>query len=131
MKTRAITSLLTVVAGCTLAFAQSKFIPEDDIYYQPNETNKVVESKKAAYQKENAKRNSTEYQNYNSTQTVASGTRDVDEYNRRYTSEYNEEYDNNTADTTPTQQNRVQSQDAEVIYENPETGYYLNNFNGN
>ncbi|MEG0949624.1 MAG: hypothetical protein RSF78_09770, partial [Bacteroidales bacterium] len=118
MKTRAITSLLTVFAGCTLAFAQSKFIAEDDIYYQPNETNKVVEAKKAT----NPTRQTAQpNESYRSTPS-SSATRDVDEYNRRYSSEYEETEYTDTIGNDP---------EVEVIYENPEQGYYLNGFSGN
>lgn len=110
MKTRAITSFLTLCAGCTLVFAQSKFVVEDDIYYQPNETNKVVEAKKAA-----ARTQTTS--NLSQPTYSTSQSRNVDEYNRRYTSEDTFDIDINNLEEG-------------VVYENPDKGYYLNGFNG-
>ncbi|MGL4291986.1 MAG: hypothetical protein ACRCSQ_00165, partial [Bacteroidales bacterium] len=119
MKTRALLSFLTMFAGCTLAFAQSKFVPEDDIYYQPDETNKIVETRKAASQQYKNEREVVSESKFTST----SSTRDVDEYNRRYIPENLEETAMQVLDTL--------SQGSRVIYENPEKGYYLNGFNGN
>lgn len=121
MKTRAFTTMLTAFAGCTLAFAQSRFIPEDDIYYQPNETNKVVESKKATSQKEQPAHARTMYV---SSGAATTDSRDVDEYNRRYAPEYEE-----TVEPVSTPRN-IESE-VQVIYENPDKGYYLNGFSGN
>lgn len=125
MKKRAITSFLTVCAGCTLVFAQSKFVVEDDIYYQPNQTNKVVETRKAATRTQTESTPSQPTSTARTTASVYQG-RDVDEYNRRYSSDNEQPYEADYTDTV-----NVANPETVVIYENPDKGYYLNGFNGN
>lgn len=129
MKAKLFASVLTTMVGCTCALAQtSKFIPEDDIYYQPSEKNAIVEQKKAsAQQHTTTPRQTSDVQIIvpaSTSQSITLSTgRDVDEYNRRYSSEaINDNEDTQVYEVDPASFDNVR-----VI---EESGYYLNGFNG-
>lgn len=111
MKTKRLFLLGLLLTGITAAFSQ-KYIPEDDIYYQPDDKNPVVEEKK--------KDKLTENKVQRSLVIASSQDRDVDEYNRRYTLPVDSLLANQKEDAVT----------YNVVDENGEDGYYLNGFKG-
>ena len=128
MKIKRLSSVLIFLGLSVVAFGQ-KYIPEDDLYYQPKDKNPIVEKKKqekstSTYQQPVATTTTT-------TTTVTTTTaqsdydREVDAYNRRYSSEATDTIPSITLDefTRMTQKNEQDADD-------DNTGYYLNGFEG-
>ena len=112
------TMALALIIGAS-ANAQSRFVPEDDIYYQPKESNPIVEKKK------NEKKNNiivvTDETPAEITIKTSSNNKvlrelDEDEYNRRG-SAYLDEITQEVFDDPDIE---------EATYVNPNEGYYLN-----
>lgn len=127
MRIKKLSSVLIFLGLSVVAFGQ-KYVPEDDLYYQPKEKNPIVEKKK----QEKAKTKETSVYRQSVTTTVTTTAkqsdydREVDAYNRRYSSEF-------TGDTVPsitleelTRQTQKNNSDD---YDN-NSGYYLNGFEG-
>ena len=128
MKIKRLSSVLMFLGLSVVAFGQ-KYIPEDDLYYQPKDKNPIVEKKKQ-------EKSTSTYQQPVTTTTTTTTTvttttaqsdydREVDAYNRRYSPE--------TTDTIPsitldefTRMIQENEQDAD----DDDTGYYLNGFEG-
>ena len=114
-KTRLSSLVILLSLGSSIVFAQ-KYIPEDDIYYQPGDENPIVEQKKKE-KAEDAKIHRTIIIN----EMKNNQERDVDEYNRRSKINVDSLLQNQEEDS--------------VVYtiksgNNDDDGYYLNGFNG-
>ena len=81
-KTRLSSLVILLSLGSSIVFAQ-KYIPEDDIYYQPGDENPIVEQKKKE-KAEDAKIHRTIIIN----EMKNNQERDVDEYNQHENSIY-------------------------------------------
>ena len=130
MKMKKLSFVLIFLGLSVIAFGQ-KYIPEDDLYYQPNEENPIVKKKK----EEKSESTTATVQQPVAVSTVAVSTeqsdydRAVDAYNRRYSSEI-------VDDTIPavtldesTQMTQAEKQEEDADTDDY-TGYYLNGFEG-
>lgn len=128
MKIKRLSSVLMFLGLSVVAFGQ-KYIPEDDLYYQPKDKNPIVEKKKQ-------EKSTSTYQQPVTTTTTTTTTvttttaqsdydREVDAYNRRYSPETTDTIPSITLDefTRMTQENEQDADD-------DDTGYYLNGFEG-
>ena len=120
MKTKKF-ALLIILSMLVTGFAGAgSYIVEDDIYYNPNDKNPIVEKKEKEAQKELQEKAAVK-----KTLMVTSDNhfRDVDEYNRR-----GESSDMTLEDIAANQ--KEDHVEYNVVDENGDDGYYLNGFNG-
>ncbi|MCH5327681.1 MAG: hypothetical protein J1E02_01560 [Coprobacter sp.] len=117
MKKTRLSSLVLLLGLSTVSLMAQKYIPEDDIYYQPGDKNPIVEQKKK--EKEEAEKI---HRAIVVNEILDRQERDVDEYNRR---------------SRIYVDSLVQSQDEEAVTytikadgNNDNQGYYLNGFTG-
>ena len=118
MKTRLLSSLLVLWMFSVASYAQN-FI-EDDLYYQPNEKKQIIEQKKQENTVVRVQQQPTTVTTTSVTKTVQTESRDIDEYNRRYTSSVE-----NNAEPVSTSTQQVQATN-QYISDNE---YYVDNDN--
>ena len=120
MKTKKF-ALLIILSMLVTGFAGAgSYIVEDDIYYNPNDKNPVVEKKEKEAQKELQEKAAVKK---TLMATSDNHFRDVDEYNRR-----GESSDMTLEDIAANQ--KEDHVEYNVVDENGDDGYYLNGFNG-
>lgn len=120
MKTKKF-ALLIILSMLVTGFAGAdSYIVEDDIYYNPNDKNPVVEKKEKEAQKELQEKAAVKK---TLMATSDNHFRDVDEYNRR-----GESSDMTLEDIAANQ--KEDYVEYNVVDENGDDGYYLNGFNG-
>ena len=120
MKTKKF-ALLIILSMLVTGFAGAgSYIVEDDIYYNPNDKNPVVEKKEKDAQKELQEKAAVKK---TLMATSDNHFRDVDEYNRR-----GESSDMTLEDIAANQ--KEDHVEYNVVDENGDDGYYLNGFNG-
>lgn len=136
-----IVAVATYMASLLPAVAQSYYV-EDDIYYSPDDKNPVIEqvrqereatntpTKTVAIVTKNEKSPSTTTQS--KTPSGIENERDIDEYNRRYSSTDKDTtvVDDGTVTGTIFAYNSDQVAPGDTLYVQLEDGYYLNDFNG-
>lgn len=133
MKTKVLALFLAALSATFSGLAQSKFTPEDDIYYTPGKSNSVIESKRKADNSTSTATSNSSTGNYTpetipNTQSV-NRERDVNDYNRRYSNGSGER--NNDQSTTNEQYQSAYGGGYDTeYYVQEEDGYYLNGFNG-
>ena len=126
MKTRRF-ALLIILPMLGVSFARaSSYVIEDDIYYNPNDKNPIVEqkAKEKAAQAAAVRAASDTVVKKTLVMTADKQFFDVDEYNRRGSSAPEVTLDQLAANQ---QENYVEYN---IVDENGDDGYYLNGFNG-
>ena len=120
-------ALLIMLSMLVVSFARaSSYVIEDDIYYNPNDKNPIVEqkAKEKAAQAAAVRAASDTVVKKTLVMTTDNQLFDVDEYNRRGDSATEVTLDQLAANQ---QENHVEYN---IVDENGDDGYYLNGFNG-
>lgn len=138
IKKRFIIAVVTVLTGLLQAVAQNYYV-EDDIYYSPDDKNPVIEQMRQEREAANpvttvaivsAKPDTVQSTPANYTSGIQA-ERDVDEYNRRYSSTSpSNSNDDGTVDGTTFAYHSDKVAAGDTLYVQLEDGYYLNDFNG-